>query len=187
MDEKRINQQRKEIDKINKKIKNIAILQGGEVNIKDDGTLDMKNNALKELDIVLASIHSGFKNPKEKMSARIIKAMENENVDIIAHPFGRLINQRPAIEMDFDAVLEKAKETKTALEINAYPERMDLNDNYVRIAVKHGVKLSIGTDSHDADQLRNYKLGVAIARRGWAEKKDVINCYSVKDMVKFLK
>ena len=187
MDEKRINQQRKEIDKINKKIKNIAILQGGEVNIKDDGTLDMKNNALKELDIVLASIHSGFKNPKEKMSARIIKAMENENVDIIAHPFGRLINQRPAIEMDFDAVLEKAKETKTVLEINAYPERMDLNDNYVRIAVKHGVKLSIGTDSHDADQLRNYKLGVAIARRGWAEKKDVINCYSVKDMVKFLK
>lgn len=187
MDEKRINQQRKEIDEINKKIKNIIILQGGEVNIKDDGSMDMKNSVLKELDIVLASIHSGFKNPKEKMTKRVIKAMENENVDIIAHPFGRLINQRPPIEMDFDKVLEKAKETKTVLEINAYPERMDLNDNYVKAAVKHGVKLSIGTDSHDAYQLRNYKLGISIARRGWAEKKDVINAYPLKDMVKFLK
>ena len=187
MDEKRIKKQKKEIDEINKKIKNITILQGGEVNIKDDGTLDMKNNALKELDIVLASIHSGFKNPKEKMTKRVIKAMENENVDIIAHPFGRLINQRPAIEMDFDRILQKAKETKTILEINAYPERMDLNDYYARAAVKHGVKLSIGTDSHDADQLRNYKLGISIARRGWAEKKDIINSYSVKDMIRFLK
>jgi len=187
MDEKRIKKQKKEIDEINKKIKNITILQGGEVNIKDDGSMDMKNSVLKELDVVLASIHSGFKNPKEKMTARIIKAMENENVDIIAHPFGRLINQRPAIEMDFDRVLEKAKETKVILEINAYPERMDLNDNYARAAVKHGVKLSIGTDSHDADQLRNYKLGIAIARRGWAEKNDIINTYSIQDMVKFLK
>jgi len=187
MDEKRIKKQKKEIDEINKKIKNITILQGGEVNIKDDGSMDMKNSVLKELDVVLASIHSGFKNPKEKMTARIIKAMENENVDIIAHPFGRLINQRPAIEMDFDRVLEKAKETKVILEINAYPERMDLNDNYARATVKHGVKLSIGTDSHDADQLRNYKLGIAIARRGWAEKNDIINTYSIQDMVKFLK
>ncbi len=187
LNEKRIKQQRKEIDQLNKKLKGISILQGGEVNIRDNGDLDLKNNVLKELDIVLASIHSGFKNPKEKITARIIKAMENEHVDIIAHPFGRLINQRPAIEMDFDKVLEKAKETKTVLEINAYPERMDLNDNYVKAAVKHGVKLSIGTDSHDADQLRNYKLGIAIARRGWAEKKDIINAYSVQDMVKFLK
>src|SRR3989338_14751 len=101
MDEKRINQQRKEINEINNKLKNITILHGGEVNIKDDGSLDMKNNVLKELDIVLASIHSGLKNSKEKMTKRIIKAMENEHVDIIAHPFGRLINQMPTIEMDF--------------------------------------------------------------------------------------
>ncbi|MEK6869500.1 MAG: DNA polymerase III, partial [Nanoarchaeota archaeon] len=128
-----------------------------------------------------------LKNTKERMTKRVIKAMENENVDIIAHPFGRLINQRPAIEMDFDEVLEKAKETKTVLEINAYPERLDLKDTNVRAAAKAGVKMSIGTDSHDADQLRNYNLGIAIARRGWAEKKDIINAYSVQDMVKFLK
>jgi len=187
MDEKRINQQRKEINEINNKLKNITILHGGEVNIKDDGSLDMKNNVLKELDIVLASIHSGFKNPKEKMTKRIIKAMENEHVDIIAHPFGRLISQRPPIEMDFDQVLEKAKETKTVLEINAYPERMDLKDTNIRAAVNAGVKLSIGTDSHDADQLRNYKLGIATARRGWAEKKDIINTYPLKEMMNMLK
>ena len=187
MDEKRARKQRKEIYEINKKIKNITVLQGGEVNIKDDGSMDMKNSVLKELDIVLASIHSGFKNPKEKMTKRIVKAMENENVDIIAHPFGRLINQRPPIEMDFDKILEKAKETKTILEINAYPERLDLKDANVRAAIKAGVKMSIGTDSHDANQLRNYKLGISIARRGWAEKKDIINTYSIHDMVKFLK
>lgn len=187
LSEKRIKQQKIEIDKVNKALKGITVLQGGEVNIRDNGDLDLKNNVLKELDIVLASIHSGFKNPKEKMTARIIKAMENEHVDIIAHPTGRLINERPAYELDFDKILEKSKDTKTVLEINAYPERMDLKDVHARAAIKHGVKLSIGTDSHDACQLRNYKLGIAIARRGWAEKKDIINSYSVKDMVKFLK
>ena len=187
MDEKRIKKQKKEIDEINKKIKNITILQGGEVNIKDDGSLDMKDNVLKELGIVLASIHSGFKNPKEKITKRIIEAMENENVDIIAHPSARLINQRPEIEWDFDKLLGKAKETKTILEINAYPERLDLKDTNVRAAAKAGVRMSIGTDSHDADQSRNYKLGIATARRGWATKKDVINTYSFKDMLRLLK
>ena len=121
------------------------------------------------------------------MTRRIITAIENEHVDIIAHPFGRLISQRPPIEMDFDQVLEKAKETKTVLEINAYPERMDLKDTNIRAAVNAGVKLSIGTDSHDADQLRNYKLGIATARRGWAEKKDIINTYPLKEMMNMLK
>jgi DNA polymerase (family 10) len=98
-----------------------------------------------------------------------------------------LINERPAYELDFDKILDKAKETKTILEINAYPERMDLKDVHARAAIRHGLKLSIGTDSHDAEQLRNYKLGIAIARRGWAEKKDIINAYPVKEMIKFLK
>ena len=187
LNEKRIKQQRKKIDRINKKLKGITILQGGEVNIKDDGSLDLKDSVLKQLDIVLASIHSGFKNPKEKMTARIIKAMENPNVDIIAHPSGRLINQRPGIEWDFDKILEKAKQTSTILEINAYPERLDLKDVNVRAAVKAKVKMSIGTDSHDADQLRYYMLGIAMARRGWAEKKDIINAKPLKDMLKMLK
>ena len=187
MNEKRIKKQRKEIDKANKKLRGITILQGGEVNIKSDGSMGMKKNVLKELDIVLGSIHSGFKNPKEKITKRIIKAMENPNVDIIAHPFGGLINSRPAYEMDFEKILEKAKQTKTVLEINAYPERLDLNDIHVRAAVKSNIKLSIGTDAHDIDQLRNYKLGIATARRGWAVKKDIINTYSLKEMLKLLK
>ena len=187
LDEKRVKKQRKEIEKANKSLKGIIILQGGEVNIMDGGNLDMKDSVLKELDIVLASIHSGFKNSREKLTKRIIAAMENEHVDIIAHPTGRLINQRPAYELDFEKILEKAKETKTVLEINTHPERMDLNDTNVRTALKYGIKLSIGTDSHDAGQLRNYRLGIAIARRAWANSKDIINTYPVKDMLKLLK
>ena len=101
----------------NKKLKNITVLRGGEVNIKDDGSLDMKNSVLRELDIVLAAIHSGFKNPREKITRRMVAAMENEHVDIIAHPSGRLINQRPAIELELDKILSKAKQTNTILEI----------------------------------------------------------------------
>ena len=205
LNEKRIKKQRIEINKVNKilekqsfsrrrkskafssEMKGIVILQGGEVNIKSDGSMDMKNSVLRDLDIVLASIHSGFKNPKEKITKRICKAMENPNVDIIAHPSARLINQRPAIEWDFDEILEKARQTKTILEVNASQERLDLKDVYVKAAVKANVKLSIGTDSHEADQLRNYKLGIATARRGWAAKKDIINTYSVKDMLNLLK
>ncbi|MBI2651696.1 DNA polymerase/3'-5' exonuclease PolX [Candidatus Woesearchaeota archaeon] len=191
LDKEGIVKQRKEIDRINeklqKKLQNFTILQGIEVNIKNNGALDMKNDVLKQIDIVLASIHSGFRNPKEKITDRIIKAMENEHVDIIAHPFGRLINSRPGLEMDFYKILEKARETKTVLEINAYPERLDLSDVHVRAAINAKVKLSIGTDSHDASQLRNCKLGIAVARRGWAEKKDIINSYALNDMIKLLK
>ena len=187
LNEKRIKKQRKEIDKANKQLRNFTILQGGEVNIKDDGSLDMENSVLKGLDIVLGAIHSGFKNPREKITRRIVKAMENPHVDIIAHPSGRLINQRPAIELELDKILAKAKQTNTILEINAYPERLDLKDAHVRAAVRANVRLSIGTDSHDADQLRNYKLGIATARRGRAGKKDIINTYSVKDMLRLLK
>jgi len=187
LDEKRVRRQRKDISNINKMIKDIRILQGGEVNIMDDGSMDMEDSVLKELDIVLASVHTGLKNSKEKITKRIIKAMENEHVDIIAHPTGRLINRRPAYEFDFDKILEKAKQTKTVLEINAYPDRMDLDDANAKAAIKRGVKLSIGTDSHEADQLRNCRLGIAIARRAWAEKKDIINTYPLKNMLKMLK
>jgi DNA polymerase (family X) len=187
LDEKRIKEQKKEIENANARLKNFRILQGTEVNITADGSLDMKDDVLKGFDVVLASIHSGFKNSKEKITERILKAMENEHVDIIAHPFGRLINERPAYEMDFEKILEKAKETKTVLEINAFPNRLDLNDAHIRSAVKVGVKLSIGTDAHQINDLRYYTLGIATARRGWAEKKDIINAFSVKEMIKMLK
>ena len=187
LNEERIKKQKKEIEKANEQIKNFRILHGTEVNITNDGALDMKNNVLREFDIVLASIHSGFKNPKEKITERIVKAMENEHVDIIAHPFGGLINERPAYEMDFDKVLEKAKQTNTILEINAFPNRLDLNDVHVRAAINAKVKLSIGSDAHEDNELRYYKLGIATARRGWAEKKDIINTCPVKEMLMLLK
>jgi DNA polymerase (family 10) len=187
LDEKRILEQRKEIDKANKKLRGIRILQGVEVNIKDDGTLDMPDKVLKQLDIVVASIHSGFKNPKEKITKRMTKAMENENVDIIAHPTGRLITKRESYEFDLETVFEAAKKTNTILEINSYPERMDLRDIHVRAAVKAGVKLVISTDAHNSDQLHFMRLGIGTARRGWATKNDVINTRSLKDMMKLLK
>jgi len=187
LDEKRILKQRKEIDKLNKKLSCIKILQGVEVNITDNGSLDMSDKVLKELDIVVASIHSGFKNPKEKVTKRMIKAMENENVDIIAHPTGRLITKRESYEIDLDAVFEAAKKTGTVMEINSYPERMDLRDAHVRAAVKAGVKLVISTDAHNTDHLHFIKLGIGTARRGWATKNDVINTRGLKDMMGGLK
>ncbi|MBI1936157.1 DNA polymerase/3'-5' exonuclease PolX [Candidatus Woesearchaeota archaeon] len=187
LDEKRIARQKKEIAKVNKKLIGIKVLQGTEVNIKDDGTPDMDNKVLKQFDIVIAAIHSGFKNTKEKATKRIIKAMENENVDIIAHPTGRLITKRESYEIDLDAVFDAAKRTGTILEINSYPERMDLRDFHVRAAVKAGVKLAINTDAHNADQLKFMRLGIGTARRGWATKKDIINTRSLKGMMGMVK
>ncbi|MBI2107954.1 DNA polymerase/3'-5' exonuclease PolX [Candidatus Woesearchaeota archaeon] len=187
LDEKRINGQRKEIDAANKKFKNFVVLQGIEVDIKADGNLDLSDSILKKLDVVVASVHSGFKTPKEKMTKRVIKAMENEHVDIIAHPTGRLIQKREPFEIDLDAVFDKAKETGTILEVNAYPERLDLKDVHVKAAVKAGVKLAISTDAHQSDQLGFMRFGIATARRGWVQKKDVINANSLKEMLKLLK
>ncbi len=187
LDEKRIVEQRKEIDRVNKKIQGITMLQGVEVNITADGALDMGDKILKQLDIVVASIHSGFKSPKEKTTQRMIKAMENENVDIIAHPTGRLITKRESYEIDMGAVFDAAKKTGTVMEINSHPERMDLRDSHVRAAVKAKVRLAISTDSHSPEHLYFIKLGIGTARRGWAEKKDIINTRSLKDMLRLLK
>ena len=187
LDEKRILKQKKEIEKVNKKLRSITILHGTEVNINNDGTLDMEDKILKNFDVVIGAVHSGFKNPKDKMTKRILRAMENENVDIIAHPTGRLITKRESYEIDLDVVMDAAKKTNTVLEINSYPERMDLKDSHVRAAVKAGVKLVISTDAHNTDQLHFIKLGIGTARRGWAKKEDVINTRSLKDMVRMLK
>jgi len=187
LDEKRIDEQRKEIDKANKKLDGISILQGVEVNITADGSLDMGDKVLKQLDVVVAAIHSGFKNPKEKTTQRMIRAMENEHIDIIAHPTGRLLTKREPYEIDIDAVFSAAKRTGTVMEINSYPERIDLRDVHVKAAVKAGVKLAISTDAHNADQLHFINLGIGTARRGWAKKEDVINTRSLKKMLMLLK
>ena len=143
--------------------------------------------ALKGMDVVVASVHSGLKNPKDKMTERLVKAMESEHVDIIGHPTGRKINERPPYDIDMAKIFDKAKETKTLLEINSSPERLDLNDVNVRVAVKVGVKLVISTDAHSAEQLSNIKFGIATARRGWAEGKNIANTLPLKRFLQTLK
>ncbi|MBW2980092.1 DNA polymerase/3'-5' exonuclease PolX [Candidatus Woesearchaeota archaeon] len=187
LDEKRVLKQINEIEKLNKRFGNFRILTGVEVNIKGDGSLDMKDSVLNKLDIVMGAIHSGFKNPKEKIMKRLITAMEDENVDAIAHPTGRKIGKREPYDVDFDELFDKAKETNTALEINAWPERLDLNDVNVKAAVEAGVNLVIGTDAHNIDHLRFMELGIATARRGWAESKNVLNTLPADKLLRKLK
>ncbi|MBD3155393.1 MAG: DNA polymerase/3'-5' exonuclease PolX [Candidatus Aenigmarchaeota archaeon] len=186
LNEKEIKRQMKEIDKVNQKINGITILKGVEVNIQSDGKLDVSNKLLEELDIVVASIHTGFRQTKEKMTGRIISAMENENVNIIAHPTGRKIKERKAYELDFDKILKKSKETNTFLEINSYPIRLDLNDINTKRAIESGCKLAINTDAHSTNHLRYMELGIATARRGWAGKKNMINTLPLKKLRKIL-
>jgi DNA polymerase (family 10) len=191
LDEKKLALQQKEIDKLNQslKIKNwkLKILHGCEANILSDGSIDIKDEALKKLDYVIAGVHSSFKMEKNKMTERIIRAMKNPNVDIISHPTGRLIQRRDEYLIDFDKILKVAKETGTILEINAFPERLDLNDQNIRRAKEVGVKMIINTDSHRKDQLRFIEFGIAQARRGWAEKEDIINTQSLEKLIKFFK
>lgn len=184
LDEKRVLKQISDIEKLNKKFSGFRILTGTEVNIKDDGSLDMADSVLEKLDIVIASIHYGFKNPKEKIMKRLISAVENENVDVIGHPTGRKIGVREAYEVDFDRLFDKCKASNTALEISAWPERLDLNDVNVKAAIGDGVDLVVGTDAHGLEQLRFMELGVATARRGWAQAKNVLNTLPVEKLLK---
>jgi DNA polymerase (family 10) len=187
MGENALRKQMATVEKADKKLKGIKILKGAEVDIMSDGRLDMKKSVLEDLDIVVASIHTGFRQEKKKITERIIAAMESGNVNIIGHPTGRLINRRKGHEFELEKVFDASKRTDTFLEINAYPNRLDLNAENIRYAVESGCKLSMGTDSHVADELRFVKLGVATARRGWAEKKDVINTLPLKKLMKVLK
>jgi DNA polymerase (family 10) len=188
LDEKQLRERNKEIDKLNQKFKGkIRILKGCEANILPDGKIDISDDCLRELDFVIAGVHSRFKMTKEEMTERIIRAMKNPNVDIISHPTGRLIQKRGEYEIDFDKILKVAKETGTILEINSYPERLDLNDVNIKKAKEIGVKMVINTDAHHVDQMRFIELGIAQARRGWAEKEDIINCWPLEKMLKFLK
>jgi DNA polymerase (family 10) len=188
LDEKRLRERNKEIDRLNQKFEGkIRILKGCEANILPDGKIDIDDECLKEQDFVIAGVHSRFKMTKEEMTERIIRAMKNPNVDIISHPTGRLIQKRGEYEIDFDKILKVAKETGTILEINSYPERLDLNDINIKKAKEMGVKMVINTDAHHIDQMRFIELGIAQARRGWAEKEDIINCWPLEKMLKFLK
>jgi len=187
LDEKKLLRQMTEIDKINKRIKGIKVLKGAEVNIRKDGTLDIKDEILAKLDVVGISVHSLFKMPKKDMTKRVIRAMQNPHVDILFHPTGRLIHKREPYEIDMEAIIKTAKRTGTVLEVNAFPERLDLKDVHIRQAVEAGVKIAIDSDAHHTSHYSVLKYGIAQARRGWATKRDVINTLPVKQMLNKLK
>ncbi len=158
-----------------KKLRGIALLTGTEMDIRADGTLDLPDAALAKLDFVTASVHSAFKQDKEKMTRRIIKAVENPNVDCIGHLTGRLLGRREGYAVDVEAVLKAAARNGTAIELNANPLRLDLTDQACRRAKELGVQVVINTDAHSTEDLQLMRYGVATAQRGWLEKSDVLN------------
>ena len=168
-------------------MQNFRILHGCECNIMADGSPDIDDKILSQLDYVIGGIHSQLKMPKKEMTERLIKAMKNPDIDIISHPTGRLIGRRDEYQLDFDKILEIAKQTGTILEINSSPERLDLRDIYIRRAKAEGVKMIINTDSHQKEQLSLMEYGIAMARRGWAEKVDIINVFPIQELLKFFK
>ena len=187
MDEERLLKQIAEIRKINKKIKPFRILAGSEVDIKANGELDFSNDVLKKLDVVVAAVHSGFKSTKEQMTSRVLNAISNKYVKIIAHPTGRLIGKREGYEIDLERIFEACAKNKVMPEINAYPERTDLNDSNAKRAIELGCKIAIGTDAHSIEQLHYMRLGIAMARRAWAKEKDVANTLGLREMEKLLR
>jgi DNA polymerase (family 10) len=191
LDEKKIRERNREIDRLNEELKRsghrFRVLKGCEANIMNDGSIDLEDDALSELDVVIAGVHSQFKMTRAAMTERICRAMENPHVDILAHPTGRILKRRDEYEIDFDQILKTAGKTGTALEINSYFERLDLNDVNILRAKKAGIRMCVNTDAHRADQLHQMTFGIAQARRGWAEKQDIINAWPVEKLLASLR
>jgi DNA polymerase (family 10) len=181
--EDRLKRQIEEIEKLNEKITGIKILKGIEVDILPDGKLDFSNELLKQLDYVVASIHIGF---KKNVTERMLSALENPYVHTLAHPTGRLISKREGYDVNLDKVFEAALKNNKFLELNAYYDRLDLNEINLRKAKEMGIKITIGTDAHHIGGMRMMRFGVGIARRGWLEKKDVLNCLPYSELKKVL-
>ena len=187
LDEKRAIEELEQIDRINEKFEDITILKGMEVDILEDGRLDMSDEVLSRLDIVLIAVHYKFTLSKDRQTRRILRAFENPYVHILAHPTGRMIGIREPIELDMEQILAKAKEYNIHLEINAQPERLDLTDIHAKMAKEMGVKMAINSDAHNIFSLRYMEYGINQARRGWCEKDDIINTRSLNQLKKVLK
>lgn len=187
LDEKRLRAQIETIDRLNEKLEDIVVLKSIEVDILEDGALDLPDSVLKELDLTVCSIHSGFKLPRKKQTERVLRAMDNRYFNIFAHPTGRLINERDPYDIDLEPIMQAAKKCGCFLEVNAQPVRLDLNDDACRMARDMGLKLAISTDAHSAEGLVNMRFGVDQARRGWLEPDDVINTRSLTALRKLLK
>jgi DNA polymerase (family 10) len=188
LDEARLEEQRREIREVQSELSGIRLLCGAEVNIRPDGSLDVDDAALEKLDLVGAAIHSHLDQPRAQMTRRLVRAVENPHVDVLFHPSCRSLGRRPPIDFDFDAVVDAARRTGTALEIDAQPDRLDLRDELVRRAISAGVRIVIDSDAHNAGELRFVDdFGVAVARRGWAESTDVLNTLPLDELRAALK
>ncbi|MBF0493668.1 MAG: DNA polymerase/3'-5' exonuclease PolX [Candidatus Omnitrophica bacterium] len=187
LDETRLLRHADNIRKISSRLKGITLLAGVEVDILKDGKLDIADSVLRELDVVVAAIHSNFSLEMEEQTARILKALDNKYVNILAHPTGRLITRRSPMEIDFERIFKHAQENKVHMEINTHGDRVDLNDILARRAKKSDLKFSIDSDSHGVESLETIRYGVTSARRAWLEKDDVINTYSLEDLRKLLR
>jgi len=187
LDETRLEERQKEIEITQKAHSRIKILSSVEVNIKADGDLDIQDWMLEKLDVVTASIHTSFFQNKEIMTNRLLKAISHPHVDIIGHPSGRVIGRREPYDVDWTQVFEACKKYKTALEISSFPDRLDLKDTLCQEAKKYGIKFAINTDSHHLNHLSLMRFGVAVARRGWLEKENIINTLRTKELLNWLK
>jgi len=187
LDEKRLRRQLEEIDRINEELKGITILKSAEVDILADGTLDLPDTVLKELDLTVCAVHYKMNLPMKEQTARILKAMENPYFSILAHPTGRLIGLREAYEVDMERIIKACSQRGCILELNAQPDRLDLDDIHCRMAKDAGVPIAISTDAHSLKDLELMELGIGQARRGWLEKEDVVNTRSLKALMKILK
>lgn len=182
----RLWEQRAEINRLNEQMADFQLLQGAEVEIRADGSLDLPDEVLSKLDVVVASIHSGLRQDQERITSRLVLAMRNPHVDVIGHPLGHILGQREATAVDMDTVMNVALETGTILEINSIPDRLDLDDAHIRRAVEMGVRLAVNSDAHNAAGLAAIEYGVATARRGWAEAKDIVNTLPLNKLLEII-
>src|SRR5579863_7474576 len=187
LDDQRAFEHIKRIRAANEKINGIRIFAGIEVDILSDGTLDLSDSVLEQMDLVIASVHSHFNQTPQEMTERLLKAIGNPNTSIIGHPTGRLLLRREAYQFDIDAVLKAAAQRKVAMELNAYPDRLDLSDRHLRLAKQYGVKIVINTDSHHTSHLDKIRYGILQARRAWLTKEDVLNTLAAEKFSKAMK
>jgi DNA polymerase (family 10) len=187
LDTKRLRQQIKAIDRLNERLDGIVILKGIEVDILEDGSLDLPDAILKELDLCVCSIHYGLNLPSEKQTERLLRAMDNRYCNIIGHPTGRLLNKRGPFDVDLERIMRAALERGCFLELNAQPDRLDLNDAHCQMANELGLKVAISTDAHSVANLDLMRFGIDQARRGWLEPKDVLNTRPWPQLKKLLR
>jgi DNA polymerase (family 10) len=187
LDDERAIQHIKKIREAGKKFDDIRIFAGIEVDILGDGALDLSDSVLAQMDIVIASVHSAFNLDRTQMTERLLKAIANPNTSVLGHPTGRLLLRRDGYQFDMDAILREAAKHKVAMELNSYPDRLDLNDVHLRMAKQHGVKIVINTDAHHTSHLPKIHYGILQARRAWLTKEDVLNTLPVSQFAKAMK